>query len=179
MPDNAKKISILWWNVNRRLSEIIQNISAISVQKPDILFVTETSAGYDAIPTIKGYEKYADNSVHELNHGGIACYVSSALALHVFNISFNKSYVSFRLNFVPSLVFIGCYIQPENSKYFDPTMFSELGGFLMSLRERKLTPIMGGDLNCRFGNLNHLYQDSGLLYGDDADVSSNRHGLTY
>ena len=59
----------------------------------------------------------------------------------------------------------------------DKFSYNQLQVFLMSLRERKLTPIMGGDLNCRFGNLNHLYQ--GLLYGDNADVSSNKHGLTY
>ena len=94
----------------------------------------ETSAGYDAIPTISGYERFVDKEVRELNHGGIVFHVSNVLAPHVINISFNKSYVSFRLNFTPSLIFIGCYIQPENSKYFDPKMFG--GGFLMSLWEK-------------------------------------------
>ena len=58
-------------------------------------------------------------------------------------------------------------------------MFGELGAFLVSLQEKKLTPIMGGDLNCRFGNLNQLSEDAGLLYEDKSDVSSNKHGLTY
>ena len=107
------------------------------------------------------------------------CYVRSALAPHVFNIMFNESYVSFRLNFIPTFVFIGCYIQPENSKYFDPDMFGELGALLMTLQERKLNPIMGGDLNCRFGNLNQLREETGLLYGENSDMSSNKHGLTY
>ena len=147
--------------MNRRLSDIIKNISPISVQKPDIIFVTETSAGYDAIPFIRGYEKFADKEIRELNHGGIVCYVSSVLAPHVFNVSFNEIYVSFRLNFIPTLVFIGCYIQPESSKYFNPDMFGELGAFLVSLQEKKLTPIMGGDLNCRFGNFNQLREDAG------------------
>ena len=89
---------------------VTKNISPISVQKPDIVFLTETSAGYDAIPTIGGYEKFADKEIRELNHGGIVCYVRSALAPHVFNITFNESYVSFRLNFIPTFVFIGCYI---------------------------------------------------------------------
>ena len=149
------------------------------MQKPDIVFLTETSAGYDAIPTIGGYEKFADKEIRELNHGGIVCYVRSALAPHVFNIIFNESYVSFRLNFIPTFVFIGCYIQPENSKYFDPDMFGELGALLMTLQERKLNPIMGGDLNCRFGNLNQLREERGLLYGENSDMSSNKHGLTY
>ena len=58
-------------------------------------------------------------------------------------------------------------------------MFGELGGFLVSLREKNLIPIMGGDLNCRYGNLNHLCGDNQLLYDDNADESSNKHGLTY
>ena len=148
------------------------------MQKPDIIFVTETSAGYDAIPPIKGYEKYADKEIRELNHGGIACYISSVLVPHVFNISFSKTYVSFRLNFMPSFVFIGCYIQPENSKYFHPDMFSGLGGFLVSLREKKLIPVVGGDLNCRFG-VDLLREENRFLYEDNVDVTSNKHGVTY
>ena len=58
-------------------------------------------------------------------------------------------------------------------------MFGDLAAFLKSLQEKKLNPIMGGDLNCRFGNLNLLRQDTRLLYGENADVSSNKHGLTY
>ena len=83
MPDNTKKISIYWWNVNRRLSEIVKNISPISAQKPDIIFVTETSAGYDAIHNIEGYFKFADQEIRELNYGGIACFISNVLATHV------------------------------------------------------------------------------------------------
>ena len=118
-PDDAS-LKILWWNVNRHLNDILKNISPLS-EKPDVIFVTKTAAGYDAIPTIYGYNKYADKDVRVLNHGGIAFYIRSSVASHVFNVDFNTCYVSFRLNFVPTLVFIGCYIQPENSKYFDPT----------------------------------------------------------
>lgn len=58
-------------------------------------------------------------------------------------------------------------------------MFSELGGFLITLREQKLTPILGGDMNCRFGNLNQFMADNRLLYEENIDVTSNKHGLTY
>ena len=126
--------------MNRRLNEILKNTSPLS-EEPDVIFVTETAVGYEAIPTIRGYNKYADKDVRVLNHGGIAFYIRSKLVPHVFNVDFNTCYVSFRLNFVPTLVFIGCYIQPESSKYFDPDMFSELGSFLISLREKKLAPI--------------------------------------
>ena len=178
MPDDTK-LFILWWNVNRRLSEILKNISPISEQNPDIVFVSETSAGYDAVPNIQGYSKYADQDVRTLNHGGIAFYVKSALVPHIFNVSFHTSYVTFRLNYMPSLVFIGCYIQPENSRYFEANLFSELASFLLLLREKKLIPIMGGDMNCRFGDLNLVNEDNPLLYEKNADLNSNKHGLTY
>ena len=177
-PDDTKLL-VMWWNINRRLSEILKNISPISEQKPDVVFVSETSAGYDAIPNIQGYAKYADKDVRALNHGGIAFYVKNALVPHVFNVNFNTCYVSFRLNFMPSIVFIGCYIQPENSRYFEPNMFSELGSFLLSLREKKLIPFVGGDLNCRFGDLNLLQDDNGLLYDNNIDSITNKHGITY
>ena len=38
---------------------------------------------------------------------------------------------------------------------------------------------MGGDINCRYGNLNVALQDQGLLYSDNADMVSNHHGRTY
>ena len=178
MPDNAKPLKILWWNVNRRLTEILKNISPISVECPDIIFVSETSVRHGPIPEVQFYSKYVNTNV-QINHGGIALYVNKKLASHVFNISFNTSYVSFRLDFMPSLVFIGCYIQPENSKYFDPDLFSELCSFLISIRERKLIPIMGGDMNCRFGDLNKLMQAGNLAYDQNVDLDANKHGLTY
>ena len=170
---------MLWWNVNRRLIEILKNISPISEELPDIIFVSETSAGYDAIPEVEFYSKYADKDVQILNHGGIALYVNKKLAAHIFNLTFHTSFVAFRMDFVPSLVFIGCYIQPENSKYFNPDLFSELCSFLITLRERKLIPIMGGDMNCRFGDLNNTAQTGNLAYEQNVDCDANKHGLTY
>ena len=149
------------------------------MERPDIIFVSETSVGYDAIPEFEFYAKYADKDVQILNHGGIALYVNKKLAPHVFNLSFHTSFVAFRLDFVPTLVFIGCYVQPESSKYFDPSLFSELCSFLISTRERKLTPIMGGDMNCRFGDLNNLCSAGNLAYEQNVDVDSNKHGLIY
>ena len=48
--------------MNRRLTDILKNISPLS-EEPDVIFVTETAAGYDAVPTIQGYSKYADKGV--------------------------------------------------------------------------------------------------------------------
>ena len=179
MPDNTKCIKILFWNVNRRLNEIVKNISPLSDYKPDIVFVMETSIGYEVIPNINGYTKYADKNIRECSHGGIAFYLTNELASHVFNINFNTSFISFRLDFIPEFLFIGSYIQPEKSKYFDPYMFSELCSFLVTAQQRKLIPIMGGDVNCRFGDLNVTLGGEALIYEMNVALISNKHGLAY
>ena len=115
----------------------------------------------------------------ELNHGGIALFVSRKLLAHVYDVTFSTSFISFRMDFIPSLVFIGCYVQPENSKYFNPDLFSDLCSFLLTARDRKLTPIMGGDMNCRYGDMNNLCTVSNVAYEHNVDTSANKHGMTY
>ena len=141
--------------------------------------MSEISAGFDAIPNIPTYAKFADKDVKELNHGGIALFVSRKLLPHVYDVTFSTSFIAFRMDFIPSLVFIGCYVQPENSKYFDPNLFSDLCSFLLTARDRKLTPIMGGDMNCRYGDMNNLCTVSNVAYEHNVDTSANKHGMTY
>ena len=56
-PDNARKFVNIWWNVSRRL--ILLNISSISTFNPDIVFVLETSIGYDALPKTSKITNYS------------------------------------------------------------------------------------------------------------------------
>ena len=58
-------------------------------------------------------------------------------------------------------------------------MFSDLSTLLLTARENNLIPIMGGDINCRFGDLNAAFYNTGSLYANNIDISSNTHGLTY
>ena len=105
-------------------------------------------------------------------------YVESSLAPHVFNITYDKCFISCRFDFSPKLLFIGTYIQPESSPYFCASMFSDLSSLLLDACSRKLIPIIGGDINCRFGPLNDNFHN-GLLYTDNVDTTSNFHGRTY
>ena len=134
----------------------------------------ETSIGFGAIPNLKNYTMYADSDMGVCNHGGIVCYVKTELVTHMFNLQFNESYISFRLDFMPSLLIIASYIQPENSRYFDPSMFSNLCSLLLTAKEKKLILVLGGDINCRFGDLNILFKDENLVYDKNTDLSSNR-----
>ena len=169
----------MWWNINRRLNTAVKIISPINTYSPEIVFILETAAGYDEIPNITGYQKFADENICKLNHGGIVVYVKYALASHVFNITFNECFISFRLDFVPHFMFVGAYIQPENSLYFQPNMFCALGDLLIDLNERSLIPILGGDINCRYGDLNSIFRNHVVHYAANVDVNSNHHGRTY
>ena len=172
-------LKILFWNVNRRLGTILKNISPFSERKPDLFFASEISVGYEAINNYAGYTKFADETIRERNHGGIACYVKNNIASHVFNVTFNLCYISLRLDFAPNYLFIGTYIQPESSSYFEPEMFSHLSTLLISANEKKLIPILGGDINCRYNDLNKLYPELNMHYDANIDDTSNMHGRTY
>ena len=105
-------------------------------------------------------------------------YVENSLAPHVFDITYDKCFISCRFDFSPKLLFIGTYIQPESSPYFNASMFSDLSNLLLDTSSRNLIPIIGGDINCRFGQLNDNFQN-GFIYTDNIDTTSNFHGRTY
>ena len=135
--------------------------------------------GYEILPCIKNYTKFADQSVKVQDYGGVVAYVQNHLAPHVFDVKYNTCFISLRLDHIPHLVFIGTYIQPEGSPHFDADMFGSLGSHLLSLNERNLIPMLGGDLNCRFGELKNAFQEQRLAYIDNLDSNSNHHGRTY
>ena len=178
-PDHTSVLKILWWNVNRRLDLIVQRISPICTYSPNIVFTTETSTGYGALPVIDGYKLYADTDIRLLNHGGIAVYIEHVTAEHVFDVKYHKCFISLRLDYAPNFIIIGTYIQPESSPYFNEVMFSDLNELLISSCETGLIPIMGGDMNCRYGSLNVTFSGMNLVYNENADVNSNHHGRTY
>ena len=180
MPDNSKKpIKILWWNVNRRLDFITKRHSPIKIYIPHILFLLETAVGHDIIPNIQDYIKIADKNKKVSNHGGIVAYLHNSIASHVFNITYGSCYTSLRLDFIPGYIFIGAYIQPASSNHFDTNMFGELSSILLDSNERGLIPIMGGDINCRFGNMNHAFREQHLSYQENVDKTTNSNGITY
>ena len=102
-PNNPKTcFKILWWNVNRRPDIVQKNISPFESEKPNIIFLSETAMGYDILPDISNYQKYMDQSISQINHGGVVAYVHISLVSHVFDVQYETCYVSFRLDFAPS-----------------------------------------------------------------------------
>ena len=111
--------------------------------------------------------------------GGIAWYVKDGLAKHVFRVQYNQAYISFRLDFAPEYVFIGVYIQPEGGRYFSVNMFADVGTCLMECSESGLTPFVGGDFNCRPGDLRQLGNGNMWAYTENNDKTTNKHGRTH
>ena len=162
-PDNEiKTIKILWWNVNKRLDAIAKSHSPIQNYRPKIVFVLESALGYDIIPNVKFYRKLADTSIESLNHGGVVAYIDKNIFSHVFEITYSKFYIAFRLDFVPHFIFIGVYIQPINSPYFDSNMYGILSELILSYRERNL--IRGGP--CGWYRTSCILSGFGQFFGD-------------
>ena len=129
------------------------------------------------MPVLPGYKIFSDSSVKTRNCGGIAVYIRDKIASHVFAFIYNTCFIGFRLDFCPAYMFIGTYIQPEGSRYFSPLMFADLTDLMLKCQENNLIPILGGDLNCRPGNLNDI--PANMNYSENIDKTSNAHGRTY
>ena len=148
-------------------------------RETDLIFISETNLAYDTLPTFDEYTLIADASVKSCSYGGIAWYVKDSIAKHVFHVTHNQAFISFRLDIAPRYLFVGVYIQPEGARHFDTKMFSDLGSLLIDCREKGLIPFIGGDFNSRPGELRQLGNDISWIYADNVDTKSNKHGTTY
>ena len=144
----------------------------------DIIFLLETNLGYDVLPSFDYYTKFANPDIKICNFGGIACYVKHGLANHLFQIRFDSSFISFRIDTCPSFMFYGVYIQPEGARYFNEGLFTDLVSSLIECNEKNIVPIIGGDLNCRPGNFENV-SNSKWKYNANKDLITNKHGRTF
>ena len=68
------------------------------------------------------------------------------------------------------------WTEPESSKYFDFSLFSEIDTLLKECKKRDFTPFSGGDFNARIGNINMI---SPWNYEENCDTTTNKHGRIY
>ena len=129
------------------------------------------------LPNIYGYCKFADPGIEERKRGGVAVYVKNSLGREMTNVNYDECFISFQLKCSPMYIFIGVYIPPEGSVYEDTDAFARLCVLLMDSRKKNLTPFIGGDFNCRPGNLNEL--PLGWTYSNNCDSKTNSYGTTY
>ena len=169
------------WNVNKRFylySKHPEKFNSLFSREYDIIFISETNLGYDALPEFDKYVLFADPDRKLCNFGGIACYVRNNIASHVFQVKYHVSYISFRIDTCPGFMFVGVYIQPEGARHFKESMFSDLSLILIECHEKGLIPFIGGDFNSRPGNLDSL-GDGKWRYNANKDTNQNQHGKTF
>ena len=90
---------------------------------------------------------------------------------------YNVCFISFKLSNVPSYIFIGVYIPPEDSPYADPACFARLNTLLMENLRKGVIPFIGGDFNSRIGNMEDLRNN--WTYFPNCDTTVNNYGKTY
>ena len=142
-----KCFKIMWWNVNKRLAHILKyDNNPLQEDELDMFFVSETCLGHGGYPVFKDFTVISDPTVKACQHGGFAWYVKDSLCGHLIGVTYGSSFVAFSLDIFPHVVFVGIYIKPEGSQFFDPTMFNELGSYIMDCHERNKIVFIGGDL---------------------------------
>ena len=140
----------------------------------DVIFVSETCLGFGALPSLEGYTVISDPKISTCLHGGLAFYIKDYLFNHVIQLTFGKSFISLSFDLCPEYIFIGTYIKPESSRYFEAEMFAELCAHVIECHSLNKTVFMGGDLNSRPGDLNAL--NTSWHYNSNVDVNINGHG---
>ena len=135
--------------------------------------------GYNGYPDYYGFTVISDPNISVCHHGGFAWYIKDSIYGNVFNVTFKSSFIAFSLDMFPHVVFIGAYVKPENSNYFDPLMFSEICSFIVECHNSHKIVFIGGDFNCRVGNLNSMMRNNLWKYDQNVDTITNSHGRIY
>ena len=173
---------MVWWNKNKRLYLLgnAENVELTPFVNSvyDIIFIFESNLAHSATPKIKNYTCFVNPTKTISIHGGIAVYIKNNLSKKLINIKYGECFITFRLDNTPHILFGGVYIQPENSKYFKLTMFSQIDSILVDCKRYNYTPFIGGDFNSRIGDIN-LISPRTWTYETNYDTVVNKHGRIY
>ena len=90
------------------------------------------------------------NSAKKGHRGGIALLMKPHLVQFMKKLDLSyENIISFELDFLPDVLFLGCYITPRDSPYYDGAIF----GYIQSVMKKDAGMIVYviGDLNSRVG----------------------------
>ena len=139
----------------------------------EVIFLTEIKTSQKILCT--GFTVY-QNSAKKGHRGGIAVLIKHHLAQFVKNL--DRSYenvISFELDFLPDILFLGCYITPKDSPYYDAAIY----GYIQSVFKRDTSKIVYviGDLNSRVGKpTDACFDEDILVYRGCEDIIVNENG---
>ena len=117
------------------------------------------------------------HSAKQGHRGGVALVMKPWLSKFVKKI--DKSFenvLTFEFSFMPEIVFVGCYISPSDSLYYDSSVFGHLQSLLKNDEGKKF--FIAGDLNSRVGTPNLRIDNENLEYvGCNDDTTVNKNGI--
>ena len=138
-----------------------------------IIILTEIKTSIKIATT--GFEIY-QNSAKAGHRGGIALLVKPCFIQFIKNM--DRSYenvISFEMVFIPNIIFIGCYITPDDSPYYDFAIFGYIQGIIK--RDESKTYIIFGDLNSRVGDPGLCLEGGNVFqYAECEDKIVNNNG---
>ena len=116
------------------------------------------------------------HSAKQGHRGGVALLMKPGISKYLRNL--DKSYenvMSFELAIIPGILFVGCYIAPEDSPYYDGAVFGYIQGLIKNDESKRV--IILGDLNSRVGNpTNLVVGNSKCVYEGVEDIAVNKNG---
>ena len=147
-----KLLKIAAWNVHSVNDKLGEKRVKNLLNAYAFIFLTEIKTS-KAI-SCSGFTVY-QNAAKQGHRGGIALLMKPGLTKHLRNL--DRSYenvISFELEFMTDIVFVGCYITPKDSPYYNAAVF----GYVQSIvkKDTSKTVFVMGDLNSRIGRPSDL-----------------------
>ena len=116
------------------------------------------------------------HSAKQGHRGGVALLIKPGICKFIQNL--DRSYenvLSFELSIIPGIIFVGCYISPDDSPYYDAAVFGHIQSLLK--RDESKEAFIMGDLNSRVGVPDNLTIGSEkCVYEGAEDTSVNMNG---
>ena len=171
---NFKCVRAASWNIQSVKDKLSDKRMKKLIDRYDILFLNEIKTS--AKISCTGFKVY-QHSAKQGHRGGVALLLKPWLAKFVRRI--DKSYENVlvcELAVIPNTVFVGCYIPPSDSPYYDDAVYGHLQSLVRNDEGKNF--IIIGDLNSRVGTLlNFRNGDNELKYvGCEDGVTINKNG---
>ena len=145
------------------------------LDKYSLVFLTEIKTSLKISCT--GFS-IIQHSAKKGHRGGVAFLIKPSLTKFISKI--DRSYenvILMELSIMPNIVFVGCYITPSDSPYYDAAVFGYLQGLMK--RDGSKQFFILGDLNSRVGTPTSLKcDDSYLQYVGCEDPNLNLNGTS-
>ena len=161
------------WNIQAAKDKLNEKDVKHMLQSFSFVILSEIKTS--AKISCTGFTVY-QHSAKQGHRGGVALLMKPGICKYLRKL--DKSYenvLSFELAILPGILFVGCYIAPSDSPYYDSAIF----GYLQSLMKRdgnKKILIMG-DLNSRVGSPASLeIANEKCAYEGVEDITVNKNG---